>query len=116
MMRDVLAPEISFLQLYKFCADMLSSKLAGGKVERGANGTMRRHRWITRLIVVSHLLGGRRLLLLLLRGLIGILMRESGIRLGREGKHGKSEGGTRRGSRLVARLNRPQVGARGSPW
>lgn len=40
----------------------------------------------------------------------------SGIGLGREGKHGKSEGGTRRGSRLVARLNRPQVGARGSPW
>jgi hypothetical protein len=61
MVRDVLAPEIGFLQLYKFCADMFSNKLAGGKVKRGANGTngtMRRHGWIARLIAFSGLLGG----------------------------------------------------------
>jgi hypothetical protein len=87
MVQDVLAPEIGLLQLYKFCADMFSSKLAGGKVERRANGTMRRHRWITRLIAFSGLLGGWRLLLLLLRVLIGILMWVRRIRLG-EGKHG----------------------------
>jgi hypothetical protein len=61
MVRDVLAAKICFLQLYKFCADMFSDKLAGGKVERGANGTngtMRRHGWITRLIAFSGLLGG----------------------------------------------------------
>jgi hypothetical protein len=61
MARDVLAPEIGFLQLYKFCADMFSNELAGGKVERGAdgtNGTMRRHGWITRWIAFSGLLGG----------------------------------------------------------
>jgi hypothetical protein len=58
MLRDVLASEIGFLQLYKFCADIFSNKLAGGEVERGAYGTMRRHGWITRLIAFSGLLGG----------------------------------------------------------
>jgi hypothetical protein len=97
MARDVLAPEIGFLQLYKFCADMFSIKLASGKVERDANATMRRHGCFTRLIAFSGLLGGWRLLfLLLLRSLIGALMWVRRIRLGRERKHGQAEGGTRK--------------------
>ena len=58
MVEDVLASEIGFLQLYKFCADMFSNKLAGGKMERGANGTMRRHGWFSGLIAFSGWLGG----------------------------------------------------------
>lgn len=69
-MADVLAPEICFLQLYKLCADMLSSKLASGKVEGCAYGTKRRLGWIPGLIAVSGLLRGRRLLLLVKRILI----------------------------------------------
>ena len=62
-MADVLAPEICFLQLDKFCAHMLSSKLASGKVEGCAYGTKRRLGWIPGLIAVSGLLRGGRLLL-----------------------------------------------------
>jgi hypothetical protein len=88
---DVLASEIGFLQLYEFCADMFSDKLAGGKVERGTNGTMRRDGWFTRLIAFSCLLGGYRLLLLLFCVLIGILVWVRRIRLGRrKGKHDKA--------------------------
>ena len=41
-MADELAPKIGFLQLYELCANMLSGKLAGGKLEGCANGTKRR--------------------------------------------------------------------------
>ncbi len=87
MVAGVLATEIGFLQLYEFCAHMLSSKLAGVEVEGRANGTLRRDGWITRLIAFSGLLRGLRLLLLLLRILIGILVWVRRIGLG-ERKHG----------------------------
>src|SRR5579863_8434107 len=47
---DVLAPEIGLLQLDEFCTYVLSTKLASGKVERCAYGTMRRR---MRCIAVS---------------------------------------------------------------
>jgi hypothetical protein len=77
---DVLAPEICFLQLYKLCADMLSSKLASGKVEGCAYGTKRRLGWVTGLIV--SLRGGRLLKMILVRR----------IRLG-EWVHGQDQEG-----------------------
>lgn len=83
-MADELAPKICFLQLYKLCAYMFSSKLASGKVERCAYGAKRERRlgWIPRLIAVSGLLRGGRLWLLLKR----ILVRR--VRLG-ERIHGQ---------------------------
>jgi hypothetical protein len=55
VLASILAPEIGFLQFYELCAHMLSSKLAGGKVEGCANGSMRRLGW---WIAFPALLGG----------------------------------------------------------
>lgn len=99
-MADVLAPEICFLQLYKFCAHMFSSKLASGKVERCAYGTKRERRlgWIPGLIAVSRLLGGGRLRLLLKR------IRVRRVRLG-EGIHGQRLEKLREGDEAVGVLS-----------